>query len=160
MLKERHVKRTVKQAKRCKEINIATICKSYPKCFHSYVNERRIVRDKVGPLKTPDGIVVTTDNEMANTLNDYFSSVFTQEQLNNIPQLDKYEGSTIDTFNFRVNEVQKKLQHLNIYISTGPDLLHQGILRTLEDSLSAPLTYKFNSAAETGIIPVDWKSAM
>ena len=33
------------------------------------------------------------------------------------------------------------------------------MLRTLEDSLSAPLTYIFNSSAETGIIPVDWKSA-
>ena len=153
------MKRTVKQAKRSKETNIATICKSNPKCFYSYINERRIVRDKVGPPKTPDGIVVTTDNDMANTLNDYFSSVFTQEQLNNIPQLDQYEGNAIDIFNFRVNEVQEKLQHLNIYKSTGPDLLHPIILRTLEDSLSATIIYIFNSSAETGIIPVDWKSA-
>ena len=72
------VKRSLKQAKRSKETNIATICKSNPKFFYSYINERRIVRDIVGPLKTPDGIVVTTCNDMANTLNDYFSSVFTQ----------------------------------------------------------------------------------
>ena len=57
---------------------------------------------------------------MANTLNDYFNSVFTHEQLNNVPQLDQYEGNTIDTFNFRVNEVQEKLQHLNIYKSLDP----------------------------------------
>ena len=72
---------------------------------NSYINERRIVRDKVWPPKTPDGIVVTTNNVMANTLNDYFSSVFTHEQLNNIPQLDEYAGNTIDTINFRVNEM-------------------------------------------------------
>ena len=71
------MKRTVKQAERIKETNIGTICKSNPKCFYSYINERRIVRDKVGPLKTPNGIVVTTNNDMDNTLNDYFSSVFT-----------------------------------------------------------------------------------
>ena len=53
--------------------------------------------------------------------------------------------------------MQEKL-HLKIYKSTGPDLLHPRILRTLEDSLSAPLTYIFNSSAETGIIPADWKS--
>ena len=71
---------------------------------------KNIVRDKVGPLKKPDGSVVTTDNDMANTLNDYFSSEFTHEQLNNIPQHDLYEGNTFDIFNFRVNEVQEKLQ--------------------------------------------------
>ena len=49
---------------------------------------------------------------MANTLNDYFSSVFTHEQ-QNIPQLDQYEGNTIDAFNFRVNEGQEKLLHFN-----------------------------------------------
>ena len=55
--------------------------------------------------------------------------------------------------------MQEKLQHRNIYKSTGPDLLHPRILRTLEDSLSTPLTYIFNSSAEIGILPVDWKSA-
>ena len=134
------------------------ICKSNPKCIYSYINERRILRDTVGLLKTPDGIIVTTDNDMDNTLNDYFSSVFTKEQLNNIPQLDQYEGNTIiDTFNFRVHEVQEKLQHLNIYKSTRPDLLQPRILQALEDSLSAPLTYIFNSSAETEIIPVKVK---
>ena len=71
--------------KRNKEINVARLCKTNPKCFfYSYINERRIIRDNVGPLKTPTGQIVTTDNAMANTLNTYFSSVFTLEQLNNI----------------------------------------------------------------------------
>ena len=123
------------------------------------LRRRRIVRDKVGPLKTPYGIVVTTDNVMTNTLNDYFSSVFIHEQLNNIPKLDQYEGNTTDTFNFRVNEVQEKLQHLNVYKSTRPELLHPRILQTLESSLSAPLHTYIQHSAETGLIPEDWKSA-
>ena len=61
--------------------------KTNPKGFYSYINERRILRDNVGALKTPTGQIVTTDNDMANTLNTYFCSVFTQEQLNNVSQL-------------------------------------------------------------------------
>ena len=68
--------RAVKQAKRNKEINVARLCNTNRKGF----NERRIVRDNVGPLKTPTGQIVTTDNNMANTLNTNFSSVFTHEQ--------------------------------------------------------------------------------
>ena len=81
---KRQVKRIIKQEKRNKELNIARICKHNPKSFCSYINERRVVRDNIGPLKTLDGIVITTDNDMANTMNNYFSSVFTIEQLNNV----------------------------------------------------------------------------
>ena len=97
----RLVKRAVKQAKRNKEINVARLCKTNPKVIYSYINERRIIRENVGPLKAPTGQMVTTDNDMVNTLNTYFSSVFTHEQLNNIPQLPWYVGNTLDTFIFR-----------------------------------------------------------
>ena len=39
--------------------------------------------------------------------------MFTIEQLNNVPQLSQYEGNIFDAFNFRTEEVQEKLQHLN-----------------------------------------------
>ena len=51
----RLVKRAVKQAKHNKEINVARLCKTNPKGFYSYINERIIVRYNVGPLKTPTG---------------------------------------------------------------------------------------------------------
>ena len=47
-------------------------------------------------------------------MNNYFSSVFTIEQLNNVPQLGQYGGNILDTFNFSTEQVQEKLQHLNI----------------------------------------------
>ena len=65
----REVKMIVKQEKRNKELSIARICKHNPKSFYSYINERRIVRDNIGPLKTLVGIVITTVNDMANTIN-------------------------------------------------------------------------------------------
>ena len=96
---------------------------------------------------------------MANIMNNYFSSVFTIEQLNNVPQLRQHGGDILDTFSFSTEEVQEKLRHLNIYKSTGPDMLHPRILRALEDKLARPLTHIFNNSVEAGIIPEDWKSA-
>ena len=89
---------------------------------------------------------------MANTMNNYFSSVFTIERLNNVPQLDQYE----DTFNFSTEEVQEKRRHLNIYKSTGPDMLHPRILRALENKLARLLTHIFDDSVDTGIILKDW----
>ena len=96
---------------------------------------------------------------MANRMNNnYFSSMFTLKQLNNVIQLGKYEGNILYTFNFSTEEVQK-LQHLNIYKSTGKHMLHTRILGALEDKLARPLTHIFNNSVETGIVPEVWKSA-
>ena len=85
----------------------STATRKRHKSFCSYSNiERRIVRDNVGPLKTTTGQIVTTDNDMANTLNTHFNLVFTHEQLNNIPQLPRYVGNTLDKFNFRLEDVR------------------------------------------------------
>ena len=91
----RQVKRIVKQEKRNKELSIARICKHNPKSFYSYINERRIVRDNIGHSKLWKEF--TTDNDMANIMNNYFRSVFTIEQLNNVTQLHQYEGNIFDT---------------------------------------------------------------
>ena len=93
---------------------------------------------------------------MVNTLNTYFSSVFTQEQLNTFYGF-QIRRQTLDTFNFRLEDGQEKLNHLNVYNSTGPDLLYPRVLRTLEDLLCRPLNHIFNKSAGTGIIPADRK---
>ena len=74
-------------------------------------------------------------------MNNYFSSVFTTEQQNNVPQVGQYEGNILDTFNFSTEEVQEKLQHLKIHKSTLPDMLHHRILYALEDKFARPLTH-------------------
>ena len=117
MADRRQFKRILKQEKRNKELRCARICKQNPKSFYSYINERRIVRDNIAPLKTLDGIVITTDNDMANKMNNYFSSVFTIEELNSVPQFGQYEGNILDAFNLSTEEVLEKLQHLITYMS-------------------------------------------
>ena len=79
--------------------------------------------------------------------------------MNNIPQLPIYVGNTPDTVNFRLEDVQEKLNYLNMYKSPGPDLLHPRVLRTLDDMDGCgPFNHTFSKSAETGIIHEDWKS--
>ena len=75
---------------------------------------------------------------MVNKMNNYFSPVFTIEQLNNIPQLGQYEFNILDTFNFSTEEVQEKLLDLN----TPPDLDLGGPGGTY--ARGAPLKQKLN----------------
>lgn len=87
--------------------------------MHTYVNERWVVSDSIGPLRNSAGALKSADTDMANILNDYFVSAFTIENTKNIPEVEQYEElQPLENVNFGVNEVQgqpQKTKHLQIY---------------------------------------------
>jgi hypothetical protein len=154
------VKKIVKISKKNKEIDIARNAKLNPKDFYKYVNERRIVKDSIGPLKAQDGLLKTSNADMAKLLNDYFSSVFTIEDAENIPELPEYkEEDRLNEMRFTQEDVLGKLTNLDVYKSFGPDQVHPRVLKVAKDGISQALSYIFNKSMETAIIPENWKIA-
>ena len=45
-------------------------------------------RDRVGPLKDSAGNLIEDNNRMCDTLNNFFVSVFTQENTDTVPEVD------------------------------------------------------------------------
>lgn len=124
--------------------------------------ERRIVRDIIGPLRNSAGDLKISDTDMPNILNGYFVSVFTSENVNNIPEVEMSEElqpQPVEIINFSLNEVQDQLNKLNIYKATWLDDLHSRLLKNLSKIISSVLAEIYNGAMQTGIILVDWKSA-
>ena len=141
--------------------NIKTDCKS----FYSYVNSKRRAKDRVGPLKDSAGKVLNNDRETAEVLNDYFSSVFTVEDLSYIPNAKQMfqgdlESEGLNTLVIDENTVGQKLAELNVNKSQGPDGIHPKLLSELQLELKKPLTKLFNLSISRGIVPQDWKEAI
>ena len=67
------------------EYNIAQNIKDSPKKFWSYVRSKTKIRSRIPTLKKLDGTEAITAMDKAETLNKFFSSVFTEEILDNIP---------------------------------------------------------------------------
>ena len=66
--------------------------KKYSKSL--YVRSKQKVRDKVGPLKNNRGNIISDGFQMAEVLNEYFSSVFTTEDISSLPvAFTKFEGN-------------------------------------------------------------------
>ena len=62
--------------------------------FYTYVRSNQKVRDKVGPLENNSGNIISNGFQMAEVLNEYFSSVFTTEDINSLPvPFTKFEGN-------------------------------------------------------------------
>ena len=98
-------------------------------------------------------------------MNNYFASVFTVEDLTNIPDPVKMFTSTIQSdklIHIQISEqdVRNKLNSLKLGKSPGPDDIHAKMLYELQNELVTPLTNIFNLSIMTGIVPQDWKDAI
>ena len=69
----------IRKSKRTFEKKLPGNIKNYCKSFYAYVRSKQKVRDKVGPLENNSGNIISDGFQMAEVLNEYFSSVFTTE---------------------------------------------------------------------------------
>ena len=64
-------------------------------CFYALCKQK--VRDHVRPLENNSGNIISDGFQMAEVLNEYFSSVFTTEDIRSLPvPFTKYEGDKSD----------------------------------------------------------------
>jgi len=120
----------------------------------------RKVKDKVAQLTGDNGALSSTDQEAAQILGQFFSSVFVHETAT---QLEDSEQSTNQTDNPEVTideeTVKRKLLKLQEDKEQGPDSIHPAVLRNCAYTLSKPLSLIFKKSFQEGILPDDWKSA-
>ena len=74
-----------RNSKRSYEQKFAVNIKHDSKSCYAYVRNKHTFQDKVGPLEGSDGNIITEVFLMAVNLNEYFSSVFTREDISALP---------------------------------------------------------------------------
>ena len=96
------------------EQNVASMMKSKPKAFWKYAKSRLKTKPTIPTLSKPNGTKATSSKDKAETLNDFFSSVFTLEFLHDIPTAPTYlVEDVISTIDITPDLVRKKLQSLH-----------------------------------------------
>ena len=127
----------IRKSKRTFEKKLAGNIKNDSKSFYAYVRSKQKVRDKVGPLENNSENIISDGFQMTEVLNEYYSSVFTTEDISSLPvPLTKFEGN--------------KSEHLGQLFVT-PEMIAKKI--------STPLAKLFNLSLEEGIVPSEWKEA-
>ena len=76
-----------RKAVRNKEKHIAKLAKTNPKAFFQYVSSKTTVREPIANLVDAEGNLTTSEQEKAEVLKDFFSSVFTREPGDFVPVL-------------------------------------------------------------------------
>ena len=156
------VKSLVRKDKRNYERGIALESKLKPKLFWSHTRSRLKTKIGVAPLleNTEDkNSLVFDDEKKANLLQKQFSSVYTKEALDTIPQFEARTHTKIGQVAILADLVNKKLRTLNTNKTYGPDEIHPRLLFELADIISEPVAILLNSSIRSGRIPKEWKLA-
>ena len=155
----RQSKKLIKRSKKSVEAQIANSCKTNPKEFYSYVKTKRVLTSTIGPL-TENGKQIDNEVDMANTLNNYFSTVFTTEDHGNLPTVaPQTQGVTLPNFIITENEILSVMNNMNVNKTPGPDKISPRLLKEAKNELVKPLTTLFNKTLLAGKVPNEWKLA-
>ena len=99
---------------------------------------------------------------MAEVLNEYFSSVFTTEDISSLPvPFIKFEGNKSEHLGqlFVTEMIAQKIKKMRDNKSPGVDGIVPKLLKESVEQISTPLAKLFKLSLEEGIVPSEWKKA-
>ena len=121
---------------------------------------KSVKKDRTGtaPLKD-NGLLHSDAQSKANILNRQYQSVFSQEDIDNIPEPDVPDYPAMPEIYVSEEGVYKLLSDLNVNKASGPDLIPFKILKIAAQPLSRCLALLFNRSLASGTLPQDWCTA-
>ena len=143
------------------EKNIAKESKTNPKAFFNYTKSKFKTTSSIPDLDTSKGGKTKGEQQKANLLNEFFSSVFTREDMSNIPAFPKKDLEE-EMSNLEITEemVKKKLQKLKPNKSGELDGISPRVLIEATDPILTPITIIMNKSLREGRLPQRWKDAV
>jgi hypothetical protein len=137
---EKEVSNKIRNAKRKLEKGLVSGPDKNNRKYTQYVKSKTKSRTPVGPLVTKEKKIVTENKEMAEILNQFFSSVFTKEDLSYIPDAEMENVERImRPVKVTRREVEKKIRNLRKDAAAIPDGISPRLLKDFETELSVPL---------------------
>ena len=129
-----------------------------PKRFWSYI--KQLNKEELGIADFEiNGSIISDNKSKADMLNNQFLSVFTQEDLSNIPDIGNDRIPATDSLSFTINGVAKQLSLLKTNKASGPDTIPLWFLKEYSAEIAPILTNIFQDSIESGTVPSRWKSA-
>ena len=133
------------------EKKLACNIKRNPKSFWRYTKSRLKTKEIIPTLTRQDGTNAKTAQEKADTLNEFFVSVFTREDKENIQiPTNRLIEDSLETIQITPDLVCKRLKRLSPEKSPGHGNWHPYYLREIADVFCIPLSFLFNKSLKEG----------
>jgi len=144
--------------KSAQEAFLKSVLSKEDKCwseFYKYVKRRKGNRGNIPAIKDCNGLIITYSIQKANSLNFYYSSVFSSE--GNIPNIQGKISSNPITSDTKI--IRKRIAAIGKIKSVGPDCVSEEILKLGGEAMIPYLARLRNITMNKGTLPGDWKKA-
>jgi len=157
---EKKTRNLIRNAKRNEEKKLAKEKQKNSKPFYSYIRRKTKSRTPIGPLKADDGRQINDPGEMAETINDFFVTVFTREDTTAMPEpkLRKVRSKLKKCW-VSTAAVKAKIKELRPTSAPGPDGITPKILKNCIEEISPVLAVIYRKSMLTGSVPEEWRQA-
>ena len=141
-------------------VDLITDCFLHQRTKPFWSNKIRACRNPILAINYKDQ-VVTSDSAKANLFNQYFVSVFTKEDVSNVPKLHlpTVVGLTFDHLSMSLSDVCAELSALDTSKACGPDGICPRLLKDGAAEFAIPLAALFNKSLADGVLRLDWVRA-
>ena len=129
-------------------LNFANNCRWVPLAFKRIINSKEF-----------DAAVCKYKFSILLIILNFFSSVFTKEDLQNIPEMGSDPTPGLGSFVISEQEVLKQLFSPNPNKACGPDQIPPWFLQTFAADNAPILTDIFQDSIDSGTVPHRWKEA-
>ncbi|CAM4661225.1 unnamed protein product [Lepidochelys kempii] len=157
-------KNVTRKAKKEFEEQLAKNSKGNNKMFFKYIRSRKPAKQPVGLLDDRDTKGALKDDKViTEKLNEFFTSVFTAEDVRQIPKPEPSfagdKSEELSQIEVSLEEVLELIEKFNSTKSPGPDGIHPRVLKELKCEIAELLTMVCNLSFKSAIVPNDWKIA-
>ena len=129
--------------------------------FYKFVNNKTRSHSSVPPLKNNSNILVTSDVDKANLLNQYFESIFTHDNGITPPFPFRIGNNNPGISDITITPaiIKRILTKLKTNSAAGPDGLPPIFFHHTSQTMSYPLSHLFRSIIDIHTIPTEWKNS-
>ncbi len=155
---KREVTKDIKSAVKNYEKDLVKNSKSNPKLLYAYINKKQNVKNHIKALENHNGEVIFDTYNIADVLNNYFKSVYVNEEINTTPTLPLRTNYQMEDIQIDYEDVKCYLSKLDVRKSTGFDNVHPYVLNKSNEGIAVPLTI-FKMSLSKCEVPQKWKCA-
>jgi hypothetical protein len=138
--------------------NLTDNMKQNPKRFWSIMKLKN-KKKRLPDMMYYDDLKVYTAQEKAIILNEYFRSVYIQDDNLYLPGLEPYTNNIMSEVEITSCAVRNELKSLPVSKAMGMDGIPNQFLKRYADIICSSITLLFNYSLHSGKFPNDWKVA-
>ena len=130
--------------------------------FYKFINNKIGNKSSIPPLKNSSNVLLTSDLDRANLLNEYFQSVFTSDNGStpHFPSRILSDNNGMSDVEITPDIILSILKKLKTNSAAGPDGLPPIFFHHTAYTLSFPLSTLFRSLIDLHSIPSEWKQSI